>query len=495
MSVRARLLLSTGAIAAVLVLPAVYGLYQLREVESIASGLEGRHAAAQVALGNLQSLLTRADRLQREYVALREPATRRELEAVLDSTESPVAGLREAGYGEGATRLAGGLEELRGTADTLQSLVEAGETRRATARFERFAASLSAVQASSRSVASEIDRRSTAAAARAGRIARRATVTAAVGVGVGLLLAVGLGLFATRSITAPLTRLRAATESVAHGDFRAPSDLAVERDDELGAVSRAFAAMQERLADLDELRAELLGATSHRLKTPISVIQGYTEMLEDSAADTLMDDERAYLEAIDEQASELRDRVDRLLKLSRVEAQDLDVVPEPVPTRPLFDEVEKVFAPLARQQAIDFSVKVSEDVPETVRADPDRVRVEVVGNLLENAFRVTEAGGEVAVRVLAGDRGEVGEGEASPDSAPGEREQRWTIEVSDTGSGIPPADLERIFDRYYQVGGDGGGIGLGLAVARSVVDAHDGDIRVESEPGEGSTFRVVLPVV
>lgn len=476
-----------GGIAAVVVLPAVYSLYQLREVESIANSLEGEHAAAQVALADLQSLLNRADRLQREYLALGEPSTREELEELIGSAPRPVERLRWAGYEEGARHLTTALEGVRGESADLNDLVEAGETRKATAYFDQFVAALSSVRAIARGVASEIDRRSTADAVRAGRIAHRATITAAVGVVVGLLLAIGLGLVITRNITRPLTRLTAATRSVAEGELRGDVDLAVERDDELGAVSRAFVSMQERLAELSELRAELLGATSHRLKTPTSVILGYTEMLEEGAADRLREEERAYLEAIDEQALELRERVDQLLKLSRVEAEDLDVVLEEVPIRPLFDDVKRTFDPLARQQEIDYSVEVEDDAPETVRVDPDRLRAEVVGNLLENAFRETEAGGTVAVRVRsAGTGGGEGAREAS--------EERWAIEVSDTGPGIPPEDLERIFDRYYQLGREHGGIGLGLTVARSVVEAHGGRISAESEPGEGSTFWVTLPV-
>lgn len=506
MSVRTRLLLSMGALAAVLVLPALYGLNQLREVERIANSLEGKHAAAQVALGNLQRQLNRADRLQREYVALGEPSTRRELEDVIGTTGAAVARLRWAGYDEGARRLRAGLQEVHARASELYDLVEAGETQEATARFDRFVSALSAVRTTGRSVAAEIDRRSTAAASRAGRIAGRATLTTALGVAGGLLLAIVLGRVTTRTITAPLGRLREATESVAEGKFRAGEDLAVERDDELGAVSRAFETMQERLDDLNELRAELLGASSHRLKTPISVMLGYTEMLADSASDRLEEQERAYLSAIDGQLEELRERVDRLLKLSRVEAGQLDVALEPVPTRPLFDELRRTFEPLAHQQKIDFSVEVADDVPETVRADPDRLRVEVVGNLLENAFRATEAGGEVRVRVGGGGApgdgnpeapATDGDGDSEDEGGEGEpegRNERWSIVVSDTGTGIPSEELDRIFDRYYQVGRENEGVGLGLAMARSVVEAHGGTIRAESEPGRGSTFRVTMAV-
>lgn len=511
MSVRTRLLLAMGGIAVVLVVPALHGLQQLREVQRIARTLEGRHAAAQVALGDLQSLLDRADRLQRAYVALGEPSAREGLEAAVDSAGGAVERLREAGYGDGARRLTDRLTEVRESSGEVHDLVESGETRAATARFDQFVAAVSAVRAAARAVAAEIDRRSTAAAERAGRIARRATLTTAGGVAAGLLMAVLLGLLITRSLTSPLARLRVATESLAEGEFREEADLATQRDDELGAVSRAFASMQERLAELNELRAELLGATSHRLKTPVSVIQGYLEMLEDGTADALGEEERAYLAAMKEQVTDLRERVDRLMELSRVESEELDVAPEPVPVRPLFGEVQRTFEPLAGQQQIMFSVEMDDDMPHTVEADPDRLRDDLVGNLVENALSATEPGGTVRVRVTpemsepgcgepddmpaGGDAEESGARESGTADGKGERTvERWSIEVSDTGSGIPQQELHRIFDRYYQVGEGTGGIGLGLAVARSVVQAHGGEIEAASEEGEGSTFRVVLPV-
>lgn len=482
-----------GGIAAVLVVPAVYGLHELREVRGIATSLGGRHAAAQVALGDLQGQLNRSDRLQREYVALGEPSSHRRLEATIDSAGRAVERLREAGYGDGAGRLSRALERVRARSEEVRELVEAGDRRTATARFDQFVAAVSSVRTVARSVAAEIDRRSTAAAGRAERIARRATLNTAAGVATGILLAVLMGLLITRNLTTPLARLRAATESLAEGEFQRDTDLAVEREDELGAVSRAFAAMQERLAELNELRAELLGATSHRLKTPISVIQGYLEMLEDDAAEMLGEEEREYLASMEEQISDLQDRVDRLLELSRVESEDLTVAKEPVPVRPLFGEVRRIFEPLAGQQQIAFSVEVDGDMPHTVEVDPDRLRDEVVGNLVENAFTATGAGGSVAVRVAPVTEPESRDRQEAEE--PDERSaESWSIEVVDTGSGIPRDDLDRIFDRYYQVGEGTGEIGLGLAVTRRIVEGHGGRVRAESVPGKGSRFRVVLPL-
>lgn len=219
MSVRTKLVLSMAVIAGVLVIPAVYGLSQLHEVRTIANSLEGKHAAAQVSLGELQDVLNRADRLGRRYVALGEPATRKRLETTLRSADGPIARLRDVGYDSGARRLSARMRSVVEDAENLYEAVEDGEIERATAYFDQFTSSLVSVREATRSVAAWIDERSTAAAARAGRVARRATLITAIGIAAGFVLVVGLGLAITRDITVPLGRLTAATEDVAEGRF------------------------------------------------------------------------------------------------------------------------------------------------------------------------------------------------------------------------------------------------------------------------------------
>lgn len=475
MSVRTRLTLSLVGIALLLSVPALYGVNRLQTVRDIAVELKGRHAAAQVALGELQVALDRADQAGRRYTALGEEEAWFGMTAALAAGWEAAARLDSAGYERDARVVAQQLDALSVTAQRLRELVAAGRMQAATAWFGQVAAQSAVVRRATARTAARVDERSTEAATRAENLSRRATATAGIALGVALLLALMLGGILTRGFTRPLRDLRSAMAVVADGRFAVPEGLDFDREDELGALSRSFRAMTERLAELSRLRAEVVGMATHSLKTPINVIAGYAEMLREEAGD-LSEAQETFLGEIEEQADELLERVRGLLQMSRVEAGELNVSPEPVPVESLLHDLNRSFRALSRQKRVELHVVRESTAPETVQADPDRLRDEVLGNLLDNAFKHTDTGGEVSVTAY-------GEGES------------LVLEVADTGTGIPAADLEHVFERYYQARGDEGreGIGLGLAVAREVVGAHGGRIEVESEVGEGTTFRVRLP--
>jgi signal transduction histidine kinase len=190
----------------------------------------------------------------------------------------------------------------------------------------------------------------------------------------------------------------------------------------------------------------------------------------------LVEKQREVLQLIEEQTRALTRLVNQLLDLSRFEAGGLPIDPQPVDVRGLVGEVEKSFAALAVQKRIDFRVERADSLPQMVMLDPDRIRHEVLGNLLSNAFKFTPPGGTVELRATTEDGA-------------------LRIDVMDTGVGIPEDELAHIFEKYYQVGAEAKakGSGLGLAIVKHVVDAHGGDIEVASEPGRGTTFRIRLP--
>jgi signal transduction histidine kinase len=142
----------------------------------------------------------------------------------------------------------------------------------------------------------------------------------------------------------------------------------------------------------------------------------------------------------------------------------------------LLRDVEGAFHALATQKQVGFRIDVDPALPSIVVLDPERIRHEVLGNLLSNAFKFTPTGGEVRVRAWS-------------------VETDVHIEVDDTGVGIPQDQIVHIFDKYYQVGADAKsqGAGLGLAIVKHVVEAHDGRITAESSPGQGTCFEIVLP--
>jgi signal transduction histidine kinase len=221
-----------------------------------------------------------------------------------------------------------------------------------------------------------------------------------------------------------------------------------------------------------------VSVASHELKTPINVIIGYLQLLEEEVYGPLTKRQLEILKTLEGQADSLSRLVHHLLDVSRFQAGGGKLEPHSVELRKFLDELENTFEVLALQKGVNFQVTRSDMLPEQVIWDEDRVN-EVVGNLLSNAFKFTAGGGDVelSVTTVAGS---------------------LYLEVRDTGSGIPPEQLKHIFEKFYQADNQGSagsrGTGLGLAIAKEIVEAHGGSIAVESRLGRGTTFSVVLPI-
>jgi signal transduction histidine kinase len=249
------------------------------------------------------------------------------------------------------------------------------------------------------------------------------------------------------------------------------------RTAELEATYRELAASHTRLRELDQLKSDFLGNVSHELRTPLAAVKGYVDNLLDGVAGPLTDKPRHYLGRVRDNADRLGRMVSDLLDLTRIEAGKIELLPQALP---LADVVSEVVDGL-RHVAATRRVRVDLDLPPcpTVWADPDKVH-QVVTNLLANAIKFSPPGGEVAVAAHAHAEGLV------------------RLVVEDAGPGIPPAERERVFDKFYQVGRVEGerrpGTGLGLTIARHLVELHGGRIWVEDAPGGGAAFVVLLPV-
>jgi signal transduction histidine kinase len=287
-----------------------------------------------------------------------------------------------------------------------------------------------------------------------------------------------IGTWLTRGVLRPIHELRVGMSHVAEGDFEPDVRLPLERPDEVGDLARSFRSMAEQLQELDRLKAEFVSVASHEIKTPLSVIRGYVTLLADGIYGGVNDEQKKTLEAVSAQTDRLARLVHRLLDISRFEAGGGRLELREIALRPFFDDLTSDFRVLARQNGIDFPVRVGEDLPETIVADEDRLS-EVLGNLLSNAFKFTEQGGSIRVDAAADDGG-------------------IRIMVEDSGVGIPPDKLPRIFEKFYQVENEAQprsvGSGLGLAIAREIVEAHGGTIGADSEVGRGTRFVVHLPV-
>jgi signal transduction histidine kinase len=295
----------------------------------------------------------------------------------------------------------------------------------------------------------------------------RAILLGAVGAtGVAMLL----GLLLAGTITRPLRALTAATQAVARGELG--HQVRLESRDELGELAGSFNRMSADLARASLLRRQMTADIAHDLRTPLTVLLGYTEGLADGKyAGTAEIYGRMH-----QQALQLRHLIEDLRILSLADAGELGLARRPTPPHLLLERVAAAQAPLAEAKGVRLTVQGDTDLP-PMALDVERV-TQVLDNLVGNALRHTPPGGEITL---------------SAEPAPG----ALLLRVADTGEGIAPEALPYIFERHYR--GDparspqDGGSGLGLAIARSLVEAHGGSITVESTPGAGSEFIISLP--
>ncbi len=476
LTVRARLLWTMTLIGILIAGPAVYGSGKLRELRDIATELRGRHAEAYLSLGRLQASLVEFDRFQRSYLVIATPEHYGRVSAALSGARQELGRLVDAGYGDVVNETNDGLATIHAAALQIDSLLRAERVDEATAFFEEVKPVIDEVLSSLDPVARAVDQMSSSAADDAQRISVTATTATLTALLASIGIATVLALAATGMLIRPLRRLHTATSVVAAGELVAPDDLPYDRADEIGDLSRSFRAMTLRLAELDRLKGEFISIASHEFKTPINVIGGYAELLEDGIYGELCEEQREVLAAIRAQARDLTSLANHLLDLGRVESGNFPIYLQELELKPLFDEIERAFRALATQKRIDFGIDFEEPVPTSIAADPLRLRQEVLGNLLSNAFKFTPEGGRILVTVSA-------------DSA-------LRITIADSGVGISAELLPQIFEKYYQVRADSssGGTGLGLAIVREVLEAHGGKIHADSAPGQGTTMHIEIPL-
>ncbi len=296
------------------------------------------------------------------------------------------------------------------------------------------------------------------------------------------VVAVGLAVRAFRDIATPLADVMAAADAVADGDLsvRVP----VHGPGEFSQLADSFNHMAEELERADQQRRNLTADVAHELRTPLHVIQGNLE----GVLDGVYEPTEEHIGATLDETRALARLVDDLRTLSLAEAGQLPLVWEPVNVAELLADVSTSFSGQAEAAGIDLRVEpalslsngIEENSPlPEIMGDAGRLD-QVLSNLLANALRHTPSGGTITLYAQSAKDG-------------------VRILVRDTGEGILPEDLPFIFDRFWR--GDrsrshagGAGSGLGLPIARQLVQAHGGRIRVESQPGQGTTFTIELRV-
>lgn len=476
MTVRTRLIASFAAVAVLLLVPGLFAASQLSALRRLAVERRGRQAAASLSVGRLQARLAELDRYERSYVATGGRSLRVAAVHTLGLMYDELDSLRASPYARPSRIMDPMLDSIVVTASYIHDLVRGGRLIEATDSFSRLEPLFSKTRQRLRALADSIDRLAQQDFVRAGDISDAGRRFTLGGAALALLAALLLAAWTTRALTDPLQRLADATAAVAAGNLEAPQDLPYARGDEIGALSSSFLRMTRRLRELDRMKAEFVGVASHELKTPINVINGYAELIEEGMVGDLTDHQRQVLDAIAEQTQVMSRLVSRLMDISRLEVGSYRMEFERIHLQDLVTGLLRSFDVLARARDIDLRASVDPSAPETVVIDVDLIRDEVLGNLVSNALRHTPVGGRVEVSVR-GDGANV------------------VFEVSDSGPGVPEEHGPHIFDKYYQAARSRAvGTGLGLAIAREMVKAHHGFISLEpSGPGEGARFRVSLP--
>ena len=226
---------------------------------------------------------------------------------------------------------------------------------------------------------------------------------------------------------------------------------------------------------LEKMREEFVANVSHELRTPLTSIQGFIETLKDGA---IKDPEKTqhFLKIIEKQSNRLNNLVEDILKLSKIESQEIVVNLQSTNLKDLLDKVIAEFKEKIILKKIQININISPQFP-LLKVDPEQIEL-ALGNLLDNAIKYTPEKGEISISFL-------------------EREKDIYLEIADNGIGISQEHLPRIFERFYRVNKDRsrdlGGTGLGLAIVKHIVKVHKGTIGVDSNPGKGSKFFIILP--
>ena len=480
MTLRARLVVGLAIIALVLIVPLIIARNAMIDLHSQVTALRDKEVRSSIALGNLRDAVAEVRAREvalgvtngdtgvyqelRAKIALAQSladsvaatfpdsagptAIRKQLDAMMPTVEREYAAY-------GANQIA--LGDTISQRDLVPAVDDAEKSLK---RIERLIINKTAARVDA--TQSRLDD------------AQQASLAGLV---VAIVISAVIGIWLMHSISGPVRALDRGMRAVAEGDLAHQLDLSPQRRDEFGRLAISFATMSQQLAELDKLKAEFVSVASHELKTPINVILGYLQLMQQGIYGPLSNKQTEILTTIEAQGRTLARLAAQLLDVTRFEAGGGRIEPRPLQLAALFADLERAFHVLAVQRGVDFQVTLGEGLPDEVQWDADRIN-EVIGNLLANAFKFTPAGGTVELSATPAD-------------------DHVRIEVRDSGAGVPPEQLPHIFEKFYQADNQNAasavGTGLGLAIAKEIVEAHRGEIRCDSVVGEGTTFTLLLP--
>jgi signal transduction histidine kinase len=296
--------------------------------------------------------------------------------------------------------------------------------------------------------------------------------------GAAFLIGLLAALWTAAQLTHPIYLLAEGAKSL--GDGNLDTQIDIKRNDEIGLLAEEFNIMAVKLKELDQLKDDFVSSVSHELRSPLSAISGYVELLTAKPLEQIAPEKRTKaFNIIQESTGRLTQFINDILDLAKLKSGRVEIRKGPFDVKRASDEILGLFSPLFDKKKIQSFSYIDQDIP-VIQADEEKVK-QVITNLISNALKFTPEGGAISVS--------------------GQKDHEFlTVSVSDTGIGIPADYVGQIFERFKQVPGTrekiGGpkGTGLGLAIAKGIVEAHGGRIWVESTVGKGSTFRFTLPL-
>jgi len=481
-TLRSRLALALVTMAAILVAPLFIAYDSLNSMRAAVRNIQEQDLNATLLLARIRSAAEELRQAELQLVYATDSTT---VEATTVRVTAAVNALRAlsdslTGYGLGGSR-----SEIVSTLDRVSAAWPAEFEAVRRGKGERADSLSKLLQPIMLRVDSTVERTGTYLQQRTAEKVEQANIEAAsaqrlttTAFALAVALAGLIAIWLTATISRPVSDLESGMQTVADGDFSYRLSIEPMRHDEFGRLAESYQTMVQQLKQLDQLKAEFVSVASHELKTPINVIIGYLQLLQENVYGELTPKQREICLTLASQAQALSRLVRQLLDVSRFEAGGGKLELRAMQLIPFLAELETTFRVLAIQRGIRFHVDRGSRLPDQVVWDEDRMS-EVLGNLLSNAFKFTERGGTVELTVAA-----------VKDSV--------QMRVRDTGAGIPPENVPFIFEKFFQADNQASasakGTGLGLAIAKSIVNAHGGSISVESTLGSGTTFAITLPI-
>lgn len=478
MTLRARLGWGLLAIILVLTVPLLLSLQSLERLYETSRLLRDREFAASLLLASFRERTDDTRRAEDALLFVHDQRSSTRMQSQIDSLVTLTDSLDTYHLDLPAAKIRESLSELRSAAREEYDQAVAGKATVAEmVSTQRTRPAIASVDSALNVSAITLRNRTRQRVADATNATFKAERFVAGAIPIAVLLALAIGIWLLRSISGPVSELERGMEAITEGDLNYKLALSSRGGSEFNRLAASYKKMATQLAELERLRAEFVGVASHELKTPINVIVGYLELIQEGIYGEVAPKQRDVLQTITKQAHSLTRLVKRLLDISRFEASGGKLDVREVELQRMLTTLESSFSVLAMQRDISFSVVHSDQLPTRVFWDEDRIN-EVLGNLLSNAFKFTPRGGKVSLTV-------------KPD------DDNVVVTVVDTGAGISAAQLPHIFDKFFQADNQAQaatkGTGLGLAIAKEIVEAHGGEIFVESEVGRGTRFVVTVP--